>query len=500
MLGLFLAAVDQTIVSTALPTIVSEFGGIERIHWVAVAYVLTSTASTPLYGKVSDLFGRRPIFQFATVVFLCGSILSGLSGSLFQLVLFRGLQGIGGGGLMAMAFTIVADLLSPRERGRYMGYFTAVFAVAGVVGPLLGGFFVDQLSWRWIFYVNVPLGAVSLAVTSSVLRLPAVRREREIDYAGAVLLVGAVTCIVLLSAWGGDAYPWTSPAIFGLGAATAVLTTLFLARERRAAEPVVPLNLFRNPVVAVTVSMSFIVGIAMFGTLVFLPLFLQAVKGVSATASGLLLAPMTAGLTVASLIAGRSTTRTGRYKHWIVLGAGLVTLAMLLLARLHPTTTRLSVAATMVTLGFGLGTMLPILNLATQNAVPLPDLGIATTLVSFARSLGGSLGMAGFGAVLSAHLGSRLAELLVRAGLPPAADARSLTQGVAQIQGLAEPLRTLVVTSLSDAVAFVYTVAAPVAAIAFLLSWCLREIPLRGAVPASDTRSDVAIADAGIDG
>jgi EmrB/QacA subfamily drug resistance transporter len=487
LLGLFLAAVDQTVVSVALPTIVSELGGIDQLTWVAIASLLTATASTPLYGKISDLFGRRVVFQFAVVAFVAGAILAGLSRSMFQLVVFRGLQGVGGGGLMVMPFAIVGDLLAPRQRGRYMGYFTAVFAVAGVAGPLIGGFIVDHLHWRWIFFINLPLGAVAFAVISSVLHLPFARQRRKIDYPGAALLVGAVTLLVLVSVWAGGTFAWGSPQIIGLGAVGVGLLGLFLLQERRAAEPLLPLRLFGSPVVAVAVSISFLTGTTLFGALIFLPLFLQAVSGVSATNSGLLLAPMMGGLTLASVVAGRMTTRTGRYKQWVVLGAALAVATMALLARIDPSTTRLTVAILMVTMGLAIGMLLPILNLAAQNAVPFADLGVATTTVTFTRSLGGLFGMTAFGAVMVARLESGLTALTARLDLPVGVDARSLARSVSQIRSLDEPLRTGVVSSLSDAIASVFAAAVPLAVAALILSWLLKELPLREIAPVSMT-------------
>jgi MFS family permease len=385
---------------------------------------------------------------------------------------------------MVMPFAIVGDLLAPRQRGRYMGYFTAVFAVAGVAGPFLGGFVVDHLSWRWIFYIYVPVGIVALAVTSRVLRLPFARQKRKIDYTGAALLVAAVGSLVLVAVLGGGTFAWGSAQILGLATAGVGSAVLFVLQERRAAEPILPLRLFASRVVAVTVGMSFLTGAALFGALIFLPLFLQAVTEVSATNSGLLLAPLMGGLTLASIVVGRMTTRTGRYKHWLVLGAALIVVTMALLSRLNPSTTQLAVASLMVTLGLAIGMVFPILSLAAQNAVPFADLGVATTTVTFARSLGGLFGMTAFGAVMVARLTSGLTSLTARLGLSDSLDARSLVRSIAEIRSLDEPLRAGVVDSLSQAVAAVFAAAVPLAIVSFTLSWMLKELPLRETAPA----------------
>jgi EmrB/QacA subfamily drug resistance transporter len=353
MLGMLLAALDQTIVATALPTIVSELGGINHLSWVVTAYLLASTSSTPLYGKISDLYGRKGVFQAAIVIFLIGSALSGLAQNMGELIAFRALQGLGAGGLMALAMAIIGDIVSPRERGRYQAYMGAVFAFASVAGPLLGGFFVDHLSWRWVFYINLPVGAVALVVTSVVLDLPFHRGRRAIDFLGAGLLVGSVTSILLVTVWGGDQYAWTSPEIIGLTVAGLVLLGLFLARERRAPEPVLPLELFRDEVFSVGSALLFIQGLVMFGAIVFLPLYFQVVKGASATMSRLLLVPLMARVLTSSIGSGRLISRSGRYKLFPIVGTALCTIGMLLFSRLDADSSLTESSLYMLVLGLG---------------------------------------------------------------------------------------------------------------------------------------------------
>lgn len=412
MAGMLLAALDQTIVSTALPTIVGELGGLDHLSWVVTAYLLTTTASTPLYGKLSDIYGRRLMFQSAIVIFVIGSMLCGLSQEMLQLIVFRGIQGIGAGGLMAMAFAIIGDIVSPRERGRYTGYLGAVFAVASVAGPLLGGYFVDHLSWRWVFYVNVPIGIVALVITSSVLRLPFVRRTHTIDFAGAALLVAAVSTLLLALVWGGSEYPWGSSTILGLFAAAAILTGLFLWWEHRTAEPILPLRLFGGRVFSTGVALSFLLGGAMFGAIVFLPLFLQVATGASATNSGLLLLPLMAGLLTTSIASGRVIARTGHYKKWPIAGMAIAAVGMFLLSTMDPHTSRLSSGLYMVVVGVGLGMVMQVLVLAVQNGAEFRDLGVVTSSVNFFRSLGGSFGVSGLGVVFATVLDDKLAELI----------------------------------------------------------------------------------------
>jgi EmrB/QacA subfamily drug resistance transporter len=401
MLAMLLAALDQTIVSTALPTIVGDLGGLSQLSWVVTAYILTSTVSAPLYGKIGDLYGRKRIFQAAIVIFLVGSALSGLSQNIGQLIAFRAIQGLGAGGLIVGAQAIIADVVSPRERGRYMGYFGAVFGLATVAGPLLGGYFVDNLSWRWVFYINLPLGALALLATALFLRLPVSHVHHRIDYLGAALLAAGVSSLVLLTTWGGTEYAWGSAEIIGLGIAGVVLLAAFVFVERRVAEPIVPLDLFRNSVFSVSSAVGFIVGFAMFGAIVFLPQYQQIVKGVSPTTSRLLLLPLMAGLLVASIGSGQLITRYGRYKLFPITGTALMTLGLFLLSTLGPKTSQVVSSIYMAVLGLGLGLVMQVLVLAVQNSVEYRDLGTATSVSTFFRSIGGSFGVAIFGTIFN---------------------------------------------------------------------------------------------------
>jgi EmrB/QacA subfamily drug resistance transporter len=376
---------------------------------VVTAYLLTSTAVTPLWGKLSDLYGRRSTFQAAVAIFLAGSMLSGLSENMGELIAFRALQGLGGGGLMALALAIVGDLVSPRERGRYQGYFGAVFALASVSGPLLGGYLTDQLSWRWIFYVNLPLGIAALVVTSLVLRIPFRRLRRRIDYLGSLLLVAAVSCVVTATTWGGTTFPWGSVQIIGLAVAAAVLLALFVAWEARASEPILPLRLFRNPVFTVAGAITLLLGLALFGAVVYLPEYLQVVQGASAISSGLQLIPLTLGIVIASAVSGQLVSRTGHYKVFPVIGAALLTTGFWLLTHIEVTTSTAVLSGWMLVVGLGIGCIMQVALLAVQNAVAYQDLGTATSATVFFRLLGGSLGTALFGAVLLNRLQHNLA-------------------------------------------------------------------------------------------
>jgi EmrB/QacA subfamily drug resistance transporter len=480
MAGMLLFALDQGIVGTALPRIVSELGGLDQLSWVVTAYLLTSTASMPLWGKLSDLYGRRRIFQLAIGIFLVGSALCGLSQDMLQLIVFRAIQGVGGGGLFAVAFSIIGDVIPPRQRGRYQGYFGAVFGVASVAGPLLGGWLTDGPGWRWIFYVNLPVGLAALVVTSMVLRMPVVRREHRIDWAGAALIVAAVSCLLLYLDWGGKEYGWTAPGSLALLATAALLTVAFVVIERRAVEPIIPMRLFRNPVYAVGNAYGFLAGVAMFGGFVFLPVYLQAVKGFSPTASGLSLLPAIIGIFSTSITSGQLITRTGRYKIFPIIGSVVLVVALLLLSRLGVDTPFWQVVIAEYLFGAGLGFTMQTIVTAVQNAVEFRDLGAATSSVTFFRQMGASIGVAIFGAALSSRLAHYLAEAFAQAGIQPGAGGlRVDANDVQAIQRLAEPAKSLVLSAFANALDDVFLIGVPFLVLAFFVALFLKEVPLR---------------------
>jgi EmrB/QacA subfamily drug resistance transporter len=492
---MLLAALDQTIVGTALPTIVGQLGGINHYSWVVTAYLLASTVSTPLYGKISDLYGRKHVFQFAIVVFLIGSMLSGLSQNMGELIAFRFVQGLGAGGLMVLAMTIIGDIVPPRERGRYQGYMGAVFGLASVVGPLLGGFFVDNLSWRWVFYVNIPVGIVALIVTSVVLDLPHSRIAHKIDYLGTALLVGGVSSTLLAVTWGGTEYAWGSGIILSLAVVGMALLAAFIYVEHHAEEPVLPLRLFANRSFSVASAIMFIVGMALFGGIIYLPLFLQVVGGKSATNAGLLLLPLMIGVIGMSVTSGRVISRTGRYKIFPVAGMLVTTAGFYLLSTMGATTSQLTASVYMFILGAGVGSVMQVLILAVQNSVDRSDMGTATGTSSFLRSMGGSFGVALFGAVLSNRLAHNLGNLLPGGSLPPGVSADTLRGSPAAILALPDEVRAAVVEAFSRSIDTVFLVAVPISLLGFVMTLFLREVPLRSShEPIAEAREEAAVA------
>jgi EmrB/QacA subfamily drug resistance transporter len=446
LLAMLLASLDQTIVATALPTIVGDLGGIDQLAWVVTAYLLGATVTMPLWGRASDLYGRKPLFLAAIAVFLGGSALSGVAQDLGQLIGFRALQGLGAGGLLTLAMAIVAEIVSPRERGRYQGYIQMVFVIASVAGPLLGGVFADHLSWRWVFYVNLPIGALTIALIVSSLKLPSERRPARIDATGAALLAAGLTSLLLVTTWGGREYASDSAEIAGLGVAAVALLGLFVAQERRAAEPILPLRLFREPVFVVVSGALFLTTLAFFAVIVYMPVYLQVVTGASATASGFLLLPLMLAATASTAASGRVMSRTGRYKVFPVAGLSLMAVGLLLLAQIGTGTAHLTVAALLVLFGLGFGMVSQVLTVAIQNNVERRDLGIATASANLFRSLGGAIGVAVFGALFAGRLDGPLSA-----------------------------------TTAAAALHTVFLAAAPVAALGALVVLTLKEVPLRHA-------------------
>ncbi|MFJ9529183.1 MULTISPECIES: MDR family MFS transporter [unclassified Streptomyces] len=492
LLGMLLAALDQTIVSTALPTIVSELGGLDHLSWVVTAYLLAATAATPLWGKLGDQYGRKKLFQTAIVIFLIGSALCGMAQNMPQLIGFRALQGLGGGGLMVLSMAIVGDIVTPRERGKYQGLFGAVFGVTSVLGPLLGGFFTETLSWRWVFYINLPIGVVALLVIAAVLHIPVHREKHTIDYLGTFLIASVATCLILVASLGGTTWAWGSVQIIALAVLAVVLLIAFVAVERRAAEPVLPLKLFRIRTFSLVAVISFIVGFAMFGAMTYLPTFLQVVHGITPTMSGVHMLPMVLGMLLTSTGSGQLVSRTGRWKVFPLAGTALTAAGLLLLHRLSPASSTWEMSLSFFVFGAGLGLVMQVLVLVVQNAVSYRDLGVATSGATFFRSIGASFGVAIFGTVFTNRLTGQLDSALVGRSLPPGVDAERLAADPRSIQMLPADLRPSILDAYSTSITDVFLYAAPVVLIAFVLAWFLREDKLRGSVTAPDTSQTLA--------
>ncbi|MET8679248.1 MDR family MFS transporter [Streptomyces sp. NPDC004647] len=479
MIAILLAMLDNMIVGTAMPTIVGELGGLEHLSWVVTAYTLATAASTPIWGKLGDMYGRKGIFLTSIVIFLAGSVLSGMAGTMGQLIGFRAIQGLGAGGLMVGVMAIIGELIPPRERGRYQGMMVSVMAVATIGGPLVGGTVTDHLGWRWSFYLNLPLGVVAFAMVTAVLHLPKKKAEGRIDYLGAALLTVGITSLVLITTWGGSEYPWVSAEIVGLGGTAVAAILAFLVVERRVAQPVLPLHIFRNRNFTLITVVGFLAGFVMFGAIIFLPLFQQTVQGASATNSGLLLLPMLLAMTVVSLFAGRATTKTGKYKIYPIVGGALMTLGLFLLAQMDTETSRLTSGVYMAVLGAGMGFLMQITMLVAQNSVEMKDMGVGSSSATLFRTLGGSFGVAIFGAIFNNQVS---ATMSARAGEHGA----QATAGTAQLdpKSLAQlpaGIKDAYLHAVANGTQHIFLWGAAISVIAVAAAWFVEEVPLRGA-------------------
>ena len=483
LLAILLAMLDNLIVSTALPRIVGDLGGVAHLSWVVTAYILASLVVTPFYGKLGDMYGRKKFFIVAIVIFLAGSALSGLSQSMAELIMFRAIQGLGAGGLMVGAMATLGDIVAPRERGRYMSYMMVVMMLATIGGPLIGGFITENFSWRWIFYINLPVGGAALVYIIYTLHLPAKRVNHRVDYLGGGLLAVAAISLVLLATWGGTEYPWGSEQIIGLAVLAAAATAAFCVVELRVAEPILPLHVFRNRNFSLTMALTFLTGLAMFGALTFLPLYQQTVQGASPTLSGLMLTPMMLGVTVTSIVAGQVTTRTGRYKIFPILGGAIMGVGMYLLTGLGVSTTKTTSAIYYVVLGLGMGFLMQMVSLIAQNSVQQKDMGVASSARMFFQQIGGSLGVAAFGAVFA----RRLTESLAAAAEKGAGEAGGVHVSAsggqldpATVDKLPATVKHDVFFAIAHAVQGVFIWALPAAVVIFALAWFIKEVPLRG--------------------
>ncbi len=481
MLGMFLSALDQTIVSTALPTIAGDLHGLNHLSWVVTAYLLASTITTPLWGQLGDLYGRKAFFQGAIAIFLVGSMLAGLSHNMLELISFRALQGVGAGGLMVGSQAVMGDLVSPRERGRYMGFFGAVFGISSILGPLLGGLFTEHLSWRWVFYVNIPLGVIALFVIASVLHLPKHKLQHKIDYAGTALLGLAVTAVILLTTWGGTTYSWNSAPIWTLGIVTVVTVGAFIWLERRVPEPLMPPSLFKSKVFNLASIVGFIIGVVMFGAMIYLPLYFQTVHGASPTSSGLQMLPVVIGMLIAFNISGQLTSRRGKYKAFPILGCALTAVGLSLLATMQVNTPLIVSSGYMLLIGLGVGFVMQIIVVIVMNAAPQEHLGTATSSATFFRSIGGSFGVAVFGAIFNSRLFVELPKYLPPSVLRAmkAVGGNTIASNPAQLDALPARIHHGFVEAFGHSLTFMFLVGVPFAIVAFLLTWLIPEEPLR---------------------
>ena len=489
MIAVMLAMLDNMIVGTAMPTIVGELGGLDHLAWVVTAYTLTTAASTPLWGKIGDMYGRKGVFLTAIVVFLVGSVTSGAAQTMTQLIGFRALQGLGAGGLMVGAMAIMGDLVPPRERGKYMGMMAGVMSLAMIGGPLVGGTLTDHLGWRWAFYINLPLGGVALALVTTLLHLPGKRAKGSIDYTGAVLLTTAITSAVLVTSWGGTEYDWSSAMIIGLSVLAVAAVVAFLLVERRAAEPVLPLDIFRNRNFSLVALIGFLLGFVMFGAMTFLPLYQQTVQGASATNSGLLLLPVLLPMMIVSVVTGRATTRTGRYRAYPIIGGALIPVGLFLLAQLDVGTSRTTSALYMVVLGAGMGFLMQLTMLIAQNSVDLKDMGVASSTTTLFRTIGGSFGVALMGTLFA----DRVRETMTEKAGAAAGSAGSAGGGempaqldAASLERLPAAVRAVYEHAVADGTHTVFLVAASTAVICFVASWFIKEVPLKGGEEAEE--------------